>query len=101
MLPKQPVPFGSKYLYEKPEKQYLPDYFKFKGEKAEERMVQIKSLMQGEMNKLERRRRLNQEATSSLGKASPDAAIPDLEGARTTDIESEEGDIFERKRKFD
>lgn len=101
MLPKQPVPFGSKSLYEKPPKEYLPDYFKFKDKKAEEKMVIIKSLMQGEMNKLERKRRLNQEATDALGVASPDAALPDLEGARTTDIESEEGDIFERKRKFD
>jgi hypothetical protein len=32
---------------------------------------------------------------------SVDAAVRDIEGIKTTDIESEEADIFERKRKFD
>lgn len=53
------------------------------------------------MNIIERKRRLNFEATGALGLDNTDAAIQDLEGAKTTDIESEEADIFERKRKFD
>ena len=53
------------------------------------------------MNILERKRRMNLEASAALGLDQTDAAILDLEGARTTDIESEEADIFERKRKFD
>ena len=44
---------------------------------------------------------MNLEASAALGLDQTDAAILDLEGARTTDIESEEADIFERKRKFD
>lgn len=101
LVPKLPVPFGSKYLYEKPEKQYKPQYFKFEKTPAELEMRTIQSKMIGQMNLLERRRRLNQEATASLGADSADAAIQDLEAAQTTDIESEEVDIFERKRKFD
>lgn len=57
--------------------------------------------MQGEMNLLERKARLNLEATDSLGLDNAAAAVQELEGAKTTDIESEEADIFERKRKFD
>lgn len=64
-------------------------------------MVKIQSMMSGQMNLIERKRRLNEEATQNLGAAQADYAIPDLDGVKTTDIESEEGDIFERKRKFD
>lgn len=53
------------------------------------------------MNIIERKRRLQLEAEANLGLDSINAAIPELEGAKTTDIESEEGDVFERKRKFD
>ena len=48
---------------------------------------------------MERRRRLQTEALHTLGDTG--AAVSQLEEIKTTDIESEEADIFERKHKFD
>lgn len=50
------------------------------------------------MNIQERRKLLQREALGSLGEQG--SQIPTLEEIRTTDIESEEADIFERKEKF-
>ena len=51
------------------------------------------------MNIINRKQRLQFEAMQNLGENG--AAIPKLEEIKTTDIESEEVDIFERKSKFD
>jgi hypothetical protein len=48
---------------------------------------------------VERKRRLQLEAMSNLGENGQ--PTPNLEEIKTTDIESEEVDIFERKAKFD
>lgn len=61
----------------------------------------VRSLIQEQINIIERKRRLQLEATDNLGLDRIDAAVQDYEGAKTTDIESEEADIFERKNKFD
>ena len=45
-VPKLPVPFGNKSLYEKPEKEYKPDYFKFKAGKKGYSEIEIKGLIQ-------------------------------------------------------
>ena len=54
------------------------------------------------MNILERKRRLHREAMENFGesKEASGKALPELEEIKTTDIESEEVDIFERKNKF-
>lgn len=46
-VPKYPVPFGNKSLYEKPEKEYKAEHFKFKADKKGLSEVSIKGLLQG------------------------------------------------------
>jgi len=50
------------------------------------------------MTIIERKKRIQNEAMENLGEH---GAIPVIEEAKTTEIESEEVDIFERKRKFE
>jgi hypothetical protein len=49
------------------------------------------------MNVLERKRRLQREAMENFGENGATDKIGEI---RTTDIESEEVDIFERRKKF-
>jgi len=100
MVPKLPPPFGSKYLYEKPEKEYKIDYFKI-GAAVSQHMkeVGIKGQLQEQQNLLERKSNLQLEAEENLGL--DNEPVGALEEAKTTDIESDEADIFERKQKFD
>jgi len=51
------------------------------------------------MNIVERKKRLQYEAMQNYGETG--AAIPKIEEIKTTDIESEEFDIFERKKNFE
>ena len=100
LVPKFPPPFGSKYLYEKPEKEYKMDYFKIGSALPKGmREIQIKGQLQEQMNLLQRRENLQLEAQENLGLDGE--PLKTLEEAKTTDIESDEADVFERKHKFE
>jgi hypothetical protein len=101
MLPKQPVPFGSSSLYEKPEKHYKMDYYKHLAPKGNNYDLYMRQQLQEQMTILERKKHLQKEAYDRLGNENQGAAISQLEEVKTTDIESEEVDIFERKAKFE
>jgi hypothetical protein len=68
-VPKEPVPFGSASLYEKPEKQYKMDYYTKKGPKGNNRELFLKQQLQEQMIVVEKRRRLQAEALANLGEA--------------------------------
>ncbi len=97
-VPKLPVPFGSKSLYDRPWKEYKLTHFKLKSPTFNNKEMWVRQMIQEQITLLERRRRLMFEAESNLGENG--SAVPKLEEARTSDIESDEADIFERRRKF-
>lgn len=94
--PNRPTPHGTASVYEKPEKVYSMQGWKLKG-KPKDNAIHYQQLLQGQMNIIERQRRVQAEAMANLGVDNQ----MDLELARTDDIDSEEGDIFERVKKFE
>lgn len=58
MVPKYPPPFGSKSLYEKPEKEYGMEYFKILANVKHNKELYVRAKLQEQMNILERKRRL-------------------------------------------
>ena len=87
---------GSASVYEKPEKVYSMQGWKMKG-KPKDNAIHYQQLLQGQMNIIERQRRVQAEAMANLGLDNQ----MDLELVRTDDIDSEEGDIYERVKKFE
>jgi hypothetical protein len=104
-VPRAPRPFGSKHAYTKPEKEpkkkfYTP--FNEKRLKVNRVVLHYRQKLQEEMNIIERKRRLNTEALAAGGTNLDAASVADELDAEDTDgMESDEADIFERKRKFE
>ena len=70
MLPKLPAPYGSAQAYERPEKVYKQTHFRGWSNRqfsANKVAFHYKKLLQEEMNLIERKRRLNQEAMDNAG----------------------------------
>jgi len=93
--PKRPTPHGRVSTYEKPERVYQLQGWK-KG-KPKDNSLHYQQLLQGQMNIIERQRRVHAEAMANLGQNNQ----MDIALAKTDDIDSEEGDIYERVKKFE
>jgi len=98
LVPKAPTPLGSKYTYEKPPKEYKPGKFMKQGMTVKDFEMWGRSKIQTEMNLIARRQLLQQEALANLGENSRLALMEDI---KTEEIESEEADVMERRKKFD
>ena len=94
--PNRSTHHGSASVYEKTEKVYSMQGWKMKG-KPKDNAIHYQQLLQGQMNIIERQRRVQAEAMANLGLDNQ----MDLELVRTDDIDSEEGDIYERVKKFE
>ena len=98
--PKPVVPFGSASLYDREAKDPYVHPYKDMTEKpllqAEE--LKYKALLAAEMNRVERKRRIQAEAMANLGTGNHEQ---DIELVKTDDMESEEMDIFERVKTFE
>ena len=93
LWPKRPPPFGTKYLYEKPEREYGEHAMNiFSGMHNVDKDQNVKDRIKKEIDKLTVLREFENQIM-----AQPDT----LEEMNTTDIESDDGDIFNRKMKFD
>lgn len=98
-VPSKLAPFGSKHAYEKPLKPYQNRHFRAMGQVTghDNRIAfHYRQKLQEQMNIVERKRRLSDEA-----QAMGHAATSVYDEADTDDIESEEGDVFARKAKFE
>ena len=62
MVPKKPLPFGSIYDYERPERSYRYDHFKIDTKDPVKVAHAYRQKLQEQMNIVERRRRLQYEA---------------------------------------
>ena len=104
-MPNAPRPFGSRHAYTKPEKAPKPKFytpFNAKRIKTNRVVLHYRQKLHEEMNVIERKRRLTQETLSVGGTNLEAASIADeLDGEDTDGMESDEADIFERKRKFE
>ena len=97
-FPKHPAPHGTASVYEKPEKVYKINNFKDYFKKIRNPEGHFARLLQGEINAVERRKRIQDEAMANLGEGK---YADDISLIKTDDMESEEIDIFERVKKFD
>lgn len=104
-VPKAPRPFGSAHAYAKPEKVYKELFYsplKAKILKSNKVAIHYRAKLQEEMNVIERKRRMTREALAAGGTDLDAAsAASELDPEDTDGMESEETDIFERKRKFE
>jgi len=104
-VPKAPRPFGRKHAYSKPEKPPLKKFytpFNVRRVNTNRVVLHYRQKLHEEMNIIERKRRLAQETLSVGGTNLEAASIADeLDGEDTDGMESDEADIFERKRKFE
>lgn len=104
-VPKAPRPFGQEHAYTKPAKQYrMLFYSPFNTKKLTSNRVVMhyRAKLFEEMNLIERKRRLARESMA-VGGTNLDAASAanELDDEDTDGMESDEADIFERKRKFE
>lgn len=97
-VPKKLAPYGSAHQYEKPLKPYQLKHYRGMGGKQGENRIAFyyRQKLQEQMNLVERKRRLSAEA-----QAMPHAAVQAYDEADTDGMESEEGDIFARRAKFE
>ena len=97
--PKPVIPFGSASLYEKPEKKTFVSPFVDGREPQllKNQELQYKAMLQEEINRVERKKRVQAEAYATLGAA----GVPDIEGMKTDDMKSEDIDIFDRVKTFE
>jgi len=65
--------------------------------KPKDTSIHYQQLLQGQMNIIERQRRVQAEAMANLGLDNQ----MDIGQVKTDDIDSEEGDIYERVKKFE
>lgn len=104
-VPKAPRPFGSEKQYTKPVKTYKQLFYTPMGEKrikSNRVVLHYRAKLQEEMNVIERKRRLTRESLAAGGtNLEAISAADELEGEDTDGMESDEADIFERKRKFE
>lgn len=107
MVPKAPRPFGNFHAYTKPERTPIKQkFFSFKngtqiisGNKI---AFTYRAKLQEEMNIIERKRRLTAESLNRSGtNLDAASAATELDDEDTDGMESDEADIFERKRKFE
>ena len=108
LLPPLPPKHGTKHSYEKPEKIYKHTHFwgfgrmKEKDWNTNQIAFHYKQKLQEQMNLVERKRRLAHESLSNAsGPISGAASAIDSDAEDTEDIDSDDPDIFERKRKFE
>lgn len=92
LLPKRPVPHGSKYMYEKPEKQYSDHIMNvYRMMHRTDADSNVKRRLLDELNLLE----------SQYGVEGSTYNPNNIENVKTTDIDSDDPDIFERNIKFE
>lgn len=107
LVPKMPRAFGERHHYYKPEKTYKMMHYtglgkNFTREQPNRVALMYKQKLQEQMNIVERKRRLQREAIENAGEGKYATQVEaDLDGQDTDGMESEEADIFERKRKFE
>ena len=106
LLPHRPPRYGATNSYEKPEKIYKHTHFWGFGTQREWNANQVafhyKQKLQEQMNLVERKRRLAHESIKNAGgKISEAAQAIDSDAEDTEDIDSDDPDIFERKKKFE
>jgi len=95
LVPIKPPPYGSAQTYEKPETSYAKTHYKLMNK--QERETFLRARIQDELNLKKRRELLNQEAMAQLG----GVEAQDYEDMPTEEIDSDEGDVFLRKRNFE
>ena len=98
--PKPVVPFGSSSLYDKTVKDPYVNPYKDLTEKSllHEQEIKYKAMLTSEINRVERKRRIQAEAMANFGEGMHEK---DIELIKTDDMESEEMDIFERVKTFE
>lgn len=99
--PKPVIPFGTKSLYEKPEKKTFVSPFvdQREPELIMKQKLHYKAMLQEEINRVERKKRVQAEAYATLGAAA--AQQDDIEAMKTDDMASEDIDIFDRVKTFE
>jgi hypothetical protein len=92
LLPKQPIPFGSRYVYEKPEKEFSDSIMQvFRKMHNVDKDAIVKQRLLRELDLLEAQYTIEREIYNPV----------EIENAKTTDIDSDEQNIFERNLKFE
>lgn len=92
LVPKLPPYFGSKHTYEKPEKEIKAhEWSVFRMDKGYDKDAIINQRLQDELRIMESRIKIEGEIFNPV----------DIEDAKTTDIDSDDADVFERQIKFD
>ena len=92
LVPHKPPPFGSKYQYEKPKKEYKEQTMKvFMRTHRSNYDEEIKLKIKKELDVMERRMFLEELTYDNV----------DIENAKTTDIDSDEPNILDRNIKFE
>lgn len=91
-LPKMPVPYGSKYLYEKPAKPVPPEFYeKFRDAQGVDIDTPIREKLRRELNLLETQYTMEGNSYNNLR----------IGEVATTDIDSDDPDVIERNIKFE
>lgn len=91
-VPKAPHPYGSKHIYEKPEVEYAPSTMEvWRMTHKFDKDDVVNKRLQDELKIMEGRVNVESELYDPVN----------IEVAQTSDIDSDDGDVFERNIKFD
>lgn len=96
-FPAPPTPLGKASLYEKPAKEHFVHHYRDRWPQDGHPQLEYRTMLQGEINRVERERLIQAEAAANLGEGDN---RHDVEVLKTDDIESDEVDVFKRVEKF-